>query len=69
MRGVKAPLVFFYTEKYMANIGSDKNPIRLGNPNRIKMNPNRYVGEAKKNFDNNWDAIFKKKEKKTTEEK
>jgi hypothetical protein len=53
----------------MANIGSDKNPIRLGNPNKIKMNPNRYAGEAKQNFDDNWDQIFKKKEKKSTEEK
>ena len=53
----------------MAVIGSRKSPVVLGTKGGIRINPDRYTGEAKKNFDNNWDEIFKKKEKKSTEEK
>mgnify|MGYP000568841709 CR=1 FL=1 len=53
----------------MPHIGSNKNPVRLKLNKVVKVNSSAYTGEAKKNFDNNWDAIFKKKEKKTTEEK
>ena len=67
-RGVKTPQSFI-REKNMPHIGSNKNPVRLKLNKVVKVNSSAYTGEAKKNFDNNWDAIFKKKEKKTTEEK
>jgi len=50
-------------------IGSPNKPVGMKIGRVVKVNSSAYTGEAKKNFDNNWDAIFKKKDKKTTEEK
>lgn len=50
-------------------IGSPTKPAVMNIRKVVKVNSSVYTGEAKKNFDDNWDAIFKKKDKKTTEEK
>tara|TARA_B110000967_G_scaffold185152_1_gene205175 strand:- start:3043 stop:3207 length:165 start_codon:yes stop_codon:yes gene_type:complete len=54
----------------MSNIlGSPTQPLGMKMRKVIKVGSSAYAGESKKNFDDNWDAIFKKKEQKTTEEK
>ena len=50
-------------------IGSASAPLGLKVKKVVKVGGSAYSGEAKKNFDANWDSIFKKKENKATEEK
>ena len=45
-------------------IGSPTKPAVMNIRKVVKVNSSVYTGESKKNFDDNWDAIFKKKDKK-----
>lgn len=39
-------------------IGSDKEPVRLGNKGKVRINSSVYGGEARKNYNDNYDKIF-----------
>tara|TARA_R100000900_G_scaffold121567_1_gene96132 strand:- start:313 stop:534 length:222 start_codon:yes stop_codon:yes gene_type:complete len=66
--GCKNPLSFF-RGKQMPQIGNDKNPIIMNGFKKKKstrilgMLANAYSGEAKKNYQDNYDKIFSKKKK------
>jgi len=45
----------------MPTIGSNKNPIRLGDPSIVRIASNVYSGSNKENYDSNYDRIFGKK--------
>ena len=47
----------------MAVIGSEKKPTVLKTKKRIKLNSSMYGGEAKQNYNDNYDKIFGKKTK------
>ena len=50
------PLLFFGGK--MSILGSDKSPITLGSKGKIKINSCVYGGEARKNYNDNYDKIF-----------
>lgn len=56
----------------MSNIlGGESNPVRMNNNGTVRLPSNKWSGTNKKNYDENYDRIFGKKEKDkpATEEK
>ena len=47
----------------MPQIGTEQTPIRMSPKTRKTLSGTFYTGENKKNYDNNYDRIFGKKEK------
>jgi len=56
LRGVKTPLVLL--EIYMSQIGTTGKPVRLGHKGTVRINSSVYGGEARKNYNDNYDKIF-----------
>ena len=52
----------------MPQIGTNKKPVKLKLKKVVKVNSSVYGGEAKQNYDNNYDRIFNNA-KKTKEAK
>ena len=39
-------------------IGSEKKPVVLGSKGKVKINSSVYSGEARQNYNDNYDRIF-----------
>jgi hypothetical protein len=42
----------------MAVLGTTSKPARLGSSGKVRINSSVYGGEAKKNYNDNYDKIF-----------
>ena len=42
----------------MTQIATETNPVRLGHKGTVRINSSVYGGEARKNYNDNYDKIF-----------